>query len=387
MNSKISSNIKPKLLKSAVLSLSILTVLSGMAVSPALGQIRLAFPDGSDLLIQMILTLPALVIIPTGLFSGWLSGRVHKRTIVLIGMIIYLLAGAGGGLTNTLFMLLVTRAFLGIGTGLIAPLSLSLIADFYSGEELATTMGQSSAVATLGGIFLPLISGWLSLYNWRYAFGAYLVAILVFLLVWFYLPEPPASEKTTGRGGKLPVGVYVLGIFTFLLMVVFYLLPTKIALFMMESGTGNAGQSGLVIAALNLAAFLIGMFFGRFRGLLKRFTPLFGVVMLTAGLLLIYFSQSIGVIAIGMFLCGLAVGSLMPLLFLTTANMVPDALNAPALAITNSSLYLGQFASPLIFSLIAIIFQGQGIRFNFLAGSVMAGISSIVILAIVVVKK
>jgi hypothetical protein len=48
---------------------------------------------------------------------------------------------------------------------------------------------------------------------------------------------------------------------------------------------------------------------------------------------------------------------------------------------------LGQFASPLIFSLIAIIFQGQGIRFNFLAGSVMAGISAIVILAIVVVKR
>ncbi len=387
MNSILISNSKPKFLKPAVLSLSILTVLSGMAISPALGQIRLAFPEASDLAIQMVLTLPPLIIIPVGLFSGWLSNKVYKRSIVLIGMVIYLLAGVGGGFTNTLIMLLVTRAFLGVGTGLIAPLSLSLIADFYSGEELATTMGQSSAIATMGGIFLPLLSGWLSLFNWRYAFGSYLVVIVVFLFVWFYLPEPPAAEKMGTTSGNLPLGVYGLGLLTILLMVVFYLLPTKIALFMMETGTGNAGQSGLVISALNLAAFVIGMFFGRLREILKQFTPLFGLVMLTTGLLLLYLSGNIALIATGMFLCGLAIGSLMPLLFLTTANQVPDSLNAPALAITNSSLYLGQFASPLVFSLVSALIYSDGIRGNFLTGSVVAGVATIIFLVLLVVKR
>ena len=276
MISSITNTSKPKFLKPAILSLSILTVLSSMAVSPALGQIRLAFPDASDLAIEMILTLPPLIIIPTGLISGRLAGRVPKRTIVLVGMVIYLLAGVGGGFMNSMFMLLVSRALLGIGTGLIAPLSLSLIADFYSADELSTTMGQSSAIATVGGIFLPLISGWLSVFSWRYAFSAYLIVIAVFALVWFYLPEPPVAQVNQGSSGKLPAGVFALGLVTILLMVVFYLLPTKIALFIQEIGIGDSRQSGLVIAALNLAAFLIGMSFGKLRKFLKQFTPLFG---------------------------------------------------------------------------------------------------------------
>ena len=56
-------------------------------------------------------------------------------------------------------------------------------------------MGKSSAVATLGGIVMPLLSGWLAVYNWRFAFGAYLISIFVFFMVWRFLPEPSAVEK------------------------------------------------------------------------------------------------------------------------------------------------------------------------------------------------
>ena len=384
-SSKTTSN--PKFLKPAILSLSILTVLSGMAVSPALGQIKLAFPDASDLAVQLVLTLPPLIIIPTGLISGRLAGRMPKRTIVLIGMVIYLLAGVGGGFMNSMFMLLVSRAFLGVGTGLIAPLSLSLIADFYKGDELSTTMGQSSAIATMGGIFLPLISGWLSVFSWRYAFAAYLIVIAVFILVWFYLPEPDVAQEKHGGSGKLPFGVFGLGLLTVFLMVVFYLLPTKIALFIQEIGIGDSRQSGLVIASLNLAAFLIGMLFGKLRKYLKRFTPLFGITVLTLGLALIYFSSSIALISIGMFLSGLGIGSLMPLLFLSTANLVHDTLNASALAITNSSLYFGQFISPLVFTVIASVFHRADIRFDFLAGAVLTGFAAIVLIVVLVFRK
>lgn len=384
-SSKTTSN--TRFLKPAILSLSILTVLSGMAVSPALGQIKLAFPEASDLAVQLVLTLPPLIIIPIGLLSGRLAGRMQKRTIVLIGMVIYLLAGVGGGFMNSMVMLLVSRAFLGVGTGLIAPLSLSLIADFYDGDERSTTMGQSSAIATMGGIFLPLISGWLSVFSWRYAFAAYLIVIAVFILVWFYLPEPAVAQEKQGSNGKLPAGVFGLGLLTVLLMVVFYLLPTKIALFIQEIGIGDSRQSGLVIASLNLAAFLIGMSFGKLRKYLKRFTPLFGITALTLGLTLIYFSSSIALISIGMFLSGLGIGSLMPLLFLSTANLVPDTLNASALSITNSSLYFGQFISPLVFTVIAAAFQIGEIRFDYLTGAVISGVATIVIAVVLIIKK
>ncbi|MRS05760.1 MFS transporter, partial [bacterium] len=227
-----------KFLKPAVLSLSFLSVLSGAAVSPALGQIKIAFPESSDLAIQMILTLPPLLVIPVSLFSGRLAMVFRKRQLLFVGLVIYILGGLGGGFVNSMPMLLVTRALLGIGNGVIAPLSLSLIADFFKGDERANTMGLSSSMATLSGIIMPLISGWLAVYNWRYAFACYLVSLFACVLIWKFLPEPPKSERVIGGKSRLPGSVWVLGFFTFLLMVVFFLLPTRAALFLQETGIG-----------------------------------------------------------------------------------------------------------------------------------------------------
>ncbi len=361
-----------KFLKPAVLSLSFLSVLSGAAVSPALGQIKIAFPESSDLAIQMILTLPPLLVIPVSLFSGRLAMVFRKRQLLFVGLVIYILGGLGGGFVNSMPMLLVTRALLGIGNGVIAPLSLSLIADFFKGDERANTMGLSSSMATLSGIIMPLISGWLAVYNWRYAFACYLVSLFACILIWKFLPEPPKSERVIGEKSRLPGSVWVLGFFTFLLMVVFYLLPTRAALFLQETGIGNAGQSGLVIAALNVSAFLVGLQFGKIRARLKNFTHTLGLLALGSGLAIEYFADSLGIVMLGMFIAGLGIGTLMPTIFTETANRVPDRLNAPALSVINSSLYLGQFATPLVFAGIAAIFQIEDVRFKFLSGAFIA---------------
>lgn len=377
---------KSKILKPTVLSISLLTVLSGAAVSPALAQIQKAFPDASDLAIQMILTLPPLLIIPFSLFSGWLALRFQKRSLLFVGLTFYLAAGVGGGFANSIPILLVLRALLGIGTGLIAPLSQSLIADFFTGDERADMMGKSSAVATLGGIVMPLLSGWLAVYNWRFAFGAYLISIFVFFMVWRFLPEPPMVEKQDKKVGKLPVGVYGLVFLTFMLMVVFYLIPTKAALFMQENQIGNAGQVGLVIAVLNVAAFLVGMRFGWLRKLMGNFVPLFGLTTLSFGLLILYFAENLLVVLVAMFIAGLGIGTLMPTIFLTTANLVPAEMNAPALSGINGALYLGQFASPLVFSLIGVVFSLEGVRFDFFSGAVMAGVAAVVFFGVGIIR-
>jgi MFS family permease len=369
-----------RFLKPAILSLSFLSVLSGVAVSPALGQIRLAFPEASDLAIQLVLTLPPLLVIPVSLFSGALALIFKRRQMLFVGLVIYILGGLGGGLVDSLPLLLVTRALLGIGNGVVAPLSLSLIADFYTGEERAKTMGLSSAMATLSGVVMPLISGWLAVYDWHYAFASYLISLPVCALVWFYLPEPPVTEKSTGGIGKLPGVVYAMGFLTFLLMVVFYLIPARAALFLMETGIGNSSQSGLVIAALNVSAFLVGLWFGSLRSLLKRFTNLFGILMLASGLGILFISQSLPMVIAAMFIAGLGIGTLMPTIFLVTANRVPASMNATALSIINSSLYLGQFASPLVFAAIASIFQTEGVRYYFLSGALMTAAAAVVVL-------
>jgi MFS family permease len=303
-------------------------------------------------------------------------------------LIIYLLAGVGGGFMNNMTMILVMRALLGVGTGLISALSLSLIADFYHGDERSSTMGQSSAIATMGGIVLTLLSGWLALFSWRFAFGAYLVSLIALILVYFFLPEPPITNQTTSeKHDKLPFGVYGMGFLTILLMIVFYLIPTRIALYIQDAGIGDAGQSGISIATMNLAAFIVGLAFGRIRKTLKSLTTVIGLVCLAGGLIALNFVLTFPAVLVSLFFAGMGIGTLMPTIFLTTANLVPDELNGPALSITNSCLYLGQFISPLFFSLLGSLLNFQEVKIDFFAGGILTMLAAVIFIVWLWVRK
>lgn len=379
---------KSKLLKPTILSLSFLSVLSGAAVSPALGRIQQAFPDASPLLIQMILTLTPLFIIPFSLLSGRISLIFRKRYILFVGLTLYFLAGVGGGLMNNMTMLLVMRALLGVGTGLVSALSLSLIADFYQGQERSATMGLSSAFATLGGIVLTLLSGWLALLSWRYAFSAYAVSFFILIMVYFFLPEPPKSETNPdAKPGKLPAGVFGMGLLTVLLMIVFYLIPTRIAIFIQDTDIGDAGQSGISIATMNTAGFLVGLAFGKIRSRLQSNTTILALLCLGGGLAALNFVQTFQVVLIALFFAGMGIGALMPTIFLVTANLVPNELNGPALSIVNSSLYLGQFASPLVISFLGGLLGLQHIREEFFMGGVLTLIAAGILVFWMLIRK
>ena len=75
------------------------TVMAGAAISPALGVIAKAFPEASSTMIKLILTAPALTIIPFTFLTSYLTTKFSKSTIVLFGLLIYLIGGIG-----TLFM-------------------------------------------------------------------------------------------------------------------------------------------------------------------------------------------------------------------------------------------------------------------------------------------
>ena len=59
----------------AIWSVSAVTSLPGLAISPILEDLSRIFPAASQLEIQMLTSLPSLLIIPFVLLSGWLSAQ------------------------------------------------------------------------------------------------------------------------------------------------------------------------------------------------------------------------------------------------------------------------------------------------------------------------
>ncbi|MGL4327096.1 MAG: MFS transporter, partial [Tannerellaceae bacterium] len=159
----------------AIWSISAITSLPGLAVSPILGDLDKIFPHVSDLEIQMLTSLPSLLIIPFVLLSGKLSESKDKTTILMIGLAIFLASGILYFFANSMLELILISCLLGVGAGMVIPLSTGLIADFFVGEYRTKQLGFSSSITNLTLVLATFLTGWLANYNWHYPFVVYLI--------------------------------------------------------------------------------------------------------------------------------------------------------------------------------------------------------------------
>ncbi|MBC2396712.1 MFS transporter [Clostridium tetanomorphum] len=353
-----------KLLKLSVLSISMITVMAGAAVSPALGNIRNAFPSASTNLIKMILTVPALFIIIFSLLSGKLASLLSKKQILITGILIYIIGGVGPIFANSLTLVLVFRAILGIGCGLIMPISQSLIADFFTGDERTKMTGYSSAASNLMGIISSIVVGTLSSINWKYGFYIYLIALVVLILNSIVLPKQK-SEKKHKIKVHLNKRVYFLSVSMCLITIAFYAVPTNIALFMAKEHIGNSSSAGLAIAVFTFGGFIAGIILSSIAKKLGEFTITVGIGIMFLGYVVLLYSQNISMILVSVSLVGFAFSMIYPLIFLKTGIISDENSNSIAISIVSSSMFLGQFLSPIVLQCIGNILNNNSIRLNF----------------------
>lgn len=245
-------------LSCTILSISLLTVMAGASIAPALGIIKDYFCDASALSLQLIISIPALFIILTNLIFPWLCSLTDSRTLALLGLSLYVLAGAGCFFVDNIALLLLLRALLGVSVGVIMPLSTGLLAYYYPPEQQASLMGLSAAMNQMGGVVATLLAGLLAEIKWNYSFLVYLLGLIAVVLVALFLPK----EKL--KGGKGPslslIRKYhpsVVGMF--LVMILFFIYPTRFAI-CAHMGTGLSGNViTLIMVGLDLVAFFVGL--------------------------------------------------------------------------------------------------------------------------------
>ncbi len=74
-------------------SISALNALPGLAVSPILGRLSAIFPHSTELDIQMLSSLPSLLIIPFIILSGKLTEKINNVLLLQVGLVIFSLSG------------------------------------------------------------------------------------------------------------------------------------------------------------------------------------------------------------------------------------------------------------------------------------------------------
>ncbi len=334
-----------------ILSMSLLTVMAGAAIAPAMGIIKQHFADAPAMVVQLVISLPALFIIVSNLFFAALCRRLRTRSIALLGLLLYVVAGAGCALLNNLYIILVLRALLGISVGLIMPLSTGLLSYYYPPEEQAKMMGLSVAMNQMGGVVGTLLAGILAAIEWNYAFLVYLLGLVAVAMIACWLPnEKLTSEKASAErlDAKQLLRFHPSVTGMLLLSITFYVFPTNFAIITGQRLHYDTHTITWLMVALDFVAFLAGLVFGnvmqRFRHGIKYFAPLAFLV----GYFCYVEAHALGLVLTGSALIGLANGVGMPYL-LTIASIKGGRMAATTvMPLLSIALYLGQFLSPLV---------------------------------------
>ena len=130
---------------------------------------------------------------------GKLSDLFGRKSIFLIGVVLFLIGSAASGAAQTMNQLIAFRAFQGLGAAALMPIAIAVIGDLFTPRERGKWQGVTGAVFGLSSILGPTAGGWITDHStWRWVFYVNVPIGIVALLVLIFL-MPTLRSKATGK--------------------------------------------------------------------------------------------------------------------------------------------------------------------------------------------
>ncbi len=378
----------------AILSVSLTVNIPGLAVSPMLGKLADIFPGSSRLEIQLLTLLPNLVIIPLILVSGKITSVRNQTAVLATGLIIFLLAGVLYLFADTMMMLVVLGALLGVGCGLIVPIAAGQLGEWFYGEQKARYLGFKSGTSNGIVILATVFVGWAAAKSWQASLAVSLVPVIPLLLLPFmtytfmskhlrHAPAPAVEEKkntpVAQPVSKRPVltlcgviGLYIA--LTATSMVFTYYLP-----FTMKHYGLDSSQVGVATAMFYVTAMIGGFSLTPFIKVAGRTGLYVCIIIMAAGLLMLGLFHTMASYVAGVLLIGLGYGFFQPIIYDKTTRLAPDrTLSTKYFSYTLAGNYVAVSIVPLVVELFQRIFDNHTADFPYYLSTAMLGVVFII---------
>lgn len=392
----------------AILSISLVVNLPGLAISPIEGRLHEIFPNVSDLQIQLLEVLPNFVVIPFILLSGKICTPKNQIFILGLGLVLYTVTGVLYFFANTMAELILLGCILGVGCGLVIPLAASLISQYFRGSERAKTLGMKSGLSNVTVIFATMFVGWIAEISWHLSFIVYMIPIIPLCLIPFLspkfvnkystplpanevLPDPEPTSATGSKDGNMVVkkfGAFTLSVsrpvwllfgiiglyiaITYGSMLVSYYLP-----FTMQHYRLDSGNVGFATAMFYLAASSAGFALPRVKKLLGTYTMQAAILMMVLGLYATAVFHWDATFVIATFIIGFGYGIMQPIIYDKTTAVAPDAAASTRyFAYLLTGNYIGIAIVPFVVTAMARFFHAEhSVNFAYiLNGTVMVAL-------------
>lgn len=346
------------LLKVGLLSASMLIGVQ-MSISPAIPAMREFFVGMPREAIESITTVQNFSGFVFILACPWISARLGKKRSVLLALVLAAVAGMVPAFTDSYLAILASRLVFGAGVGLDCGLAMSMVGDFFEGRERATLMGMRSSTETIGNIVCTTLAGALLRLGWQRCFLVYGLLFVPVALFAIGVPARTPQEEadaaradTSGTAPRQRLNAAVFGLlalyFTFVVCNCGY--NVRISSVVTEGGLATAAQSSFVISLVALTGMACGLAFGRIRAALGLRTPVVGLALMAAAMLLARVAGSLPLMLVSALLAG-AAGTLV-IAFLTdfVGDVCPAGSNTLATSVMVSGGFAGASVTPAVLS-------------------------------------
>ena len=277
-------------------------------------------------------------------------------------------------------------ALLGIGAGLIIPLSTGLISRYFTGTYRVKQFGYSSAITNVTLVVATAVTGYLAEVNWHLPFLVYLLPLVAIILTIHLKDENMGGEAQVTSSDKSPAdtsssvetaapaipGKYGIHVRHLLQLMLFYGLTTYIVLivtfnlpFLMEAHHFSSGNSGMMISLFFLAIMAPGFFLGHVVKYLKEKTKFYSLLCIALGLALIWISPKEWLIIPGCILVGLGYGVIQPLIYDKTSDVAVPHKVTLAFAFVMAMNYVAILLCPFIVDAFQNLFHSHSQTFAF----------------------
>ncbi|WP_246447990.1 MFS transporter [Novosphingobium flavum] len=338
-----------------------LPVFAIIAMFPVVASIITHFKDDPDAAIKVpaMVTAPGYAIAVLAPFAGLFVDRFGRRRLLLICTFFYGIVGTAPFLLEDLDAIIATRILLGVCEAGILTIVNTLIADYWDDSGRRNWLMLQGLV---GPAFQPLVFflvAAVAAVRWNGGFLVYLIALPIFISMYFFLfepkrPEGEAASTVAEDSGPFPLATAAMvGGMTLFASVLYYVFIVNGSIVWGELGVSDpmdVSKATVIPSLFILAGALLFRFVSRYSNAVQIavFMALFGLGLGGIGL-----ARSIGSMQAALIVQQTGAGMAVPALIAWAQSKFGFAHRGRGMGVWTSAFFLGQAISPIIVGAVA----------------------------------
>ncbi len=239
---------------------SCLPVMAAVLIAPVLPRIQAHYADlpNVQVLVPVMLTIPALVLGLMAPFAGALVDRLGRKPLLLAGLLLYGLAGTAPLWLENLHAIIASRALVGLAEAAVMTCCTTLVGDYWDGSRRERLLTLQTVFSSLAATAFFLIGGSLGEMGWRMPFWLYGIGFVMWLpsvwLLWEPMRVQPVSDASVSSSEPFPLKlVTTICAITLLASVAFYLVPVHLSFLLDGTGVQSPQRIGQAMGFSSIA--------------------------------------------------------------------------------------------------------------------------------------